>query len=122
MTEELRFIATTAIRQAVNGRETDVLDALGVDWRSGRPHIVCPYHDHADDNASWRWDAKHAKARCTCTTSDSIFDVVMKVADIDFEAAKIRVAELIGRSDLIRTKCTKGRCSQHQRTDAVRRG
>src|SRR4051794_23066930 len=76
MTEESRFVVTATIRQAVHGREADVLDNLGVNWRDGRPHIPCPYPDHSDENASWRWDAKHAKARCTCTTSDSIFDVV----------------------------------------------
>jgi hypothetical protein len=77
MTEPIRFVTTTAIRQAVNGRETDVLDAIGVHWRDGRPHIKCPYRDHVDDNASWRWETKRAKARCTCSKSDSIFDVVM---------------------------------------------
>ncbi len=49
---EGRFVPTNAIKQLVAGRETDVLDALGVDWRSGRPHIPCPYRDHADDNPS----------------------------------------------------------------------
>ena len=52
MTDETRFVATAVIRRAIAGRETNVLDALGVDWRGGRPHIRCPYRDHADDNAS----------------------------------------------------------------------
>ena len=104
MTESIRFVTTTAIRQAVKGRETDVLDAIGVHWRDGRPHINCPYRDHLDGNASWRWDTKRAKAQCTCSKGDSIFDVVLKVLGGDFEAAKIRAAELLNRHDLIRTK------------------
>ena len=98
-----KFVKTNEIRAAVRGRETDVLDALGIDWRDGRPHINCPYPDHggADD---WRWDAQGRKARCTCTKGDGIFDVLMKVERIDFDAAKVRAAELIGRPDLIRER------------------
>ncbi len=77
--EQARFVATAAIRQAVAGRETDVLDALGVDWRAGRPHIICPYPGHDDGDPSWRWDAHKGRAYCTCTKGDSVFDVVMKV-------------------------------------------
>ena len=50
--EQARFVATAAIRQAVVGRETDVLDALGIDWRAGRPHITCPYPDHGGADRS----------------------------------------------------------------------
>src|SRR6476620_8175477 len=102
MTEPVRFVTTVAIRRAISGHETDILDAIGVPWKDGRPHINCPYRDHADDNASWRWDTKRAKAQCTCSKGDSIFDVVLKVLGCDFEAAKIRVAELLNRRDLIR--------------------
>jgi len=120
MTEPIRFVTTTAIRQAVNGREADVLDAIGVHWRDGRPHINCPYRDHADDNASWRWDSKRAKAQCTCSKGESIFDVVIKVLGGDFEAAKIRVAELLHRHDLIRTKGAGGSDGRrYQATDAA---
>src|SRR4051812_18791224 len=49
------------------------------------------------------------KAHCTCTSSASIFDVVAKVRGIDFEAAKIAVAEMVGRSDLIRSKKASGK-------------
>ncbi len=115
-----QFVTTTAIRQAVKNQEESVLDAISVDWRAGRPHIHCPYRDHADDNASWRWDAKHAKARCTCTKGDSIFDVVMKVEGRDFEAAKLRVAEILNRPDLIRTKGEgRGGDRVYQATDAA---
>ena len=46
-----RFVATADIRAAVKGRESDLLDALNIDWRCARPHIRCPYQDH-DDNLS----------------------------------------------------------------------
>src|SRR4051812_46765778 len=101
-----RYVATQSIRQAVAGREGEVLDALGIDWRRGG-HITCPYPDHADTHPSWRWDERACKAHCTCTQSKSasIFDVVMKLRRLaDFEAAKIEVAELLGRDDLIQTK------------------
>ena len=78
---ELRYVITDEIKKAVAGRETDVLDGLGIDWRAGRPHIQCPYPDHADNDPSWRWDERQAHAICTCTTNghaDGIFDVVTK--------------------------------------------
>src|SRR5512132_1445284 len=116
--EQTRSTATAAIRRAVAGRETDVLDALGVDWRAGRPHMICPYPGHDDGDPSWRWDAHKCRAFCTCTKSDSVFDVVMKVEDGTFEAAKVRVAELLNRHDLIRA--TGGGGSGHyQATDAA---
>ncbi len=120
MTDPIRFVTTTAIHQAVKGREEEVLDALGVDWRAGRPHINCPYRDHADDNASWRWDSKHSKAYCTCTKADSIIDVLMKVEGCDFEAAKLRVAKILNRLDLIQTKNDgQGKRTAYQATDAA---
>ena len=94
------YTPTRKIQEAVRGRETDVLNALGIDWNKGNPHIACPYPTHGGEG-DWRWDAKTSRARCTCTRGDSIFDVTMKVAGIDFEAAKMRVAELLGRTDLI---------------------
>ena len=94
-------VSTAAIREAIAGRESLVLDGLGINWRTGRPHITCPYPGHGGA-ADWRWDVKAAKARCTCAPGDSILDVIMKVEAIDFEAAKVRAAELIGRTDLIR--------------------
>ena len=47
-----RFVGTKPIRDAARGRETDILDALGIPWRNGRPHIHCPYPDHPDKNPS----------------------------------------------------------------------
>jgi hypothetical protein len=98
-----RYVPTKAIRDAVAGREAEVLDALGIFW-NGKSHIRCPYPDHEDQNPSWRWDPVKRRAHCTCTRSASIFDVVAKVKGIDFEAAKIWIAESIGRPDLIRQR------------------
>ena len=107
------YVKTTEIRTAIKDRETQVLDALAIPWRDGRPHITCPYRDHHDEDPSWRWDHKASKARCTCSNGDDIFDVLMRIEQLDFDAAKVRAAELIGRTDLIRTN------GQHQATDAA---
>jgi len=53
-----RCVSTPAIKEAVKGREAEILDGLGIDWRSGHPHITCPYPTHDDDDPSWRWDTK----------------------------------------------------------------
>ena len=96
------FVATRAIQAAVKGREHEVLDALGIEWQKGRPHINCPYPDHDDERPSWRWDAQKVRAHCTCIAgSDSVFDVAMKIRKCVFESAKLFVAEVIGRNDLI---------------------
>jgi hypothetical protein len=102
-----RYVATKAICKGVRSRETEVLDALGILWRQGRPHIQCPYRSHTDNNPSWRFDPRTGRAFCTCITdrkSDGIFDVVMKMKAADFDAAKIIIAELLHRDDLIKTK------------------
>ena len=111
-----RFVPTQDIKQAVAGREGEILDALRIDWRR-RGHITCPCPDHDDKHPSWRWDERTRKAYCSCSPkSDSIFNVIMKVRGLsDFEAAKIEVAELLGRRDLIKTKYGDG---QFQKTDA----
>ena len=97
-----RYVRTDAILEAVKGHESQVLDALGIPWSNGRPHITCPYPDHPDADPSWRWDQEKSRAFCTCAAKgDSIFDVIMKCQSIDFDAAKIRVAEMIGCDDLI---------------------
>src|ERR1700757_3005647 len=98
-----RSVQNRAIKAAVKGREVEVLAALQINWRSGQPHINCPYPSHPDANPSWRWDEKKACAFCSCIEkSHSIFDVVMTKEAIDFEAAKIRVAQILGREDLVR--------------------
>jgi len=95
-----RHVPWRAVREAVRGRETEVLDKLGIDWRSPA-HIHCPYPRHEDRNPSWRWDPDAAKARCSCDSSASIFDVIMKMEEIDFSTAQVRAAELLDRDDLI---------------------
>ena len=108
MTAREAFVPTGAIQHAVVGRENEILAALGIRWTGGSQHINCPYPDHADNHPSWRWDAAKRRAFCTCTKSGSIFDVVCKMKEVSFEAAKIIVAEMIGRADLIRRTRGKG--------------
>jgi predicted P-loop ATPase len=100
--QTIRHVQWRAIRETVRGRETEILDRLGIDWRAtgSNNHIVCPYPAHDDHNPSWRWDAEAGKARCSCDSSASIFDVIMKIEGIDFPAAQLRAAELLGREDL----------------------
>ena len=129
-----RYAATKAIQQAVCRRETDVLKALDIRWQEGTPHISCPYPDHADENPSWRWDKGKAKAYCTCIArrgGHAILEVVMQVERIEFEAAKLRVAEILGRHDLIRTRGGPGQAMDaasllqppaDQRDDQLARG
>ncbi len=119
MSDPDTYVVTREIRAAVQGRETEVLEGLNIDWRrcTKSNHIECPYPTHggADD---WRWDSRQAKAHCTCNPghADSILDVVMKCEGLDLEGAKIRTADLINRPDLIKTK---GGGKSGQRTDAV---
>lgn len=109
------FIATVTARQAVAGRETEILDKLGIPWRSGRPHIDCPYPEHGGRN-DWRWDEREGRAYCTCVASHSIFDVLMKIEGIDFEAAKLRALELVGRTDIL--QAADGASRRFQKTNA----
>jgi hypothetical protein len=98
-TERARYVPTDAIHQAVKGREAEVVRALGIPLH-GRDHICCPYPNHLDKNPSWRLMESGA-AVCSCAPPHSVFDVVMRLEGGDFERAKIRIAELIGRDDLI---------------------
>ena len=105
MSANLR-VPTRTIQEAVKGGEIEILDALAISWQDGNPRITCPYPSHEDTNPSWRWDDTKARAFCSCIQgSHSIFDVIMAKEVIDFEAAKVRAAELIGREDLA-TPCT----------------
>src|SRR5215831_8552729 len=103
------YVPTKAIRDAVKGREIKVLSALGIHWDGKSSHIRCPYPDHEDQHPSWRWNQAKRQAHCTCTPSASIFDILGKVRGMGFEAAKIAVAEMVGRSDLIRGKKASGK-------------
>src|SRR5260370_10544012 len=97
------YVTTAAIRDAVRGREVEILRALQIPWDGRNSHIRCPYPDHRDDHPSWRWNTDKHRAFCTCGTA-SIFDIIMKIRGLDFEAAKIFVAETIGRKDLIQER------------------
>ena len=67
----------------IAGRETEVLDALGIAWRkasnpTGSVKMRCPFPDHEDRRPSWRWDQKDAHWKCTCGTG-SVFDAVQRM-------------------------------------------
>jgi hypothetical protein len=98
------YVSTAEIRKAVRSRELEVLAALGVHSTGGSQHINCPYPTHADKRPSWRWDASKACAFCTCTRSDSIFDVIVKVKELGFQDAKLFAARAIHRDDLLRRR------------------
>src|SRR4051794_28263247 len=118
--ELVSWVRTDDIKRAVSGRELSVLNALGIRWPQDRKtHIDCPYPEHGG-TSDWRWDDKKRKAFCTCSKGGGIFDVVAKCDGLDFEAAKIRVAEIIGCHDLIKTKSAKqAKDKRYQKQDAV---
>src|SRR5215204_7481588 len=103
------YVRTQDIKHAIDGQEQRILDALNIPWPNGRkPHIDCPYPEHGGKD-DWRWDDKKGKAFCTCSKSDSIFDVIRKCEGLGddrtgFDPAKIRAAEIIDRQDLIKLK------------------
>jgi hypothetical protein len=107
MTPREAFAPTGAIRHAVVGRENGILAALGICWTGRSQHINCPYPDHADNHPWWRWDPVKHCAFCTCTKPDSIFDVVCKVKGVTFDAAKVIVAKMIGRLDLLKIRSAR---------------
>ncbi|TXN73422.1 DUF927 domain-containing protein [Methylobacterium sp. WL6] len=112
-----RYVPTRAAQQAVEGHETEILGALGIQWReSQRGHITCPFPGHGGTD-DWRWDARKRKGYCTCKKGFSIFDAVIEMDGCDIEGAKLRCVEIIGRDDLIRTKSGEG--GAFQKTDAA---
>jgi hypothetical protein len=115
MTDATTYVVTQDAKTAVSGREPEILDAMGINWRNGRPHIHCPYPQHDDADPSWRWDERQALAHCTCSQGLTIFDVMMKMESIDFDAAKLRAVELLDRRGLIRERSDERRI---QATDA----
>jgi hypothetical protein len=108
------YVDLKAAKAAVEGREEEILDAIGVPWSDRTSDkIDCPYPDHGGAN-DWRWTEKN-RALCTCIrkadgslAADSIFDVVGKIEGIGFEAAKIRCVEILDRGDLVGEPKTVG--------------
>jgi hypothetical protein len=95
-----RYVKTEDIKRAVEGRAADIVRGAGVPVR-GHGHINCPYHDHPDRDPSFRVREDGTSLVCTCRNVHSVFDALMVLEGLDFEGAKIRAAELLGRSDLI---------------------
>src|SRR5207237_1332952 len=79
--------------------EAEGVRGVGVPWH-GHDHSRCPYGTHADNDPSWRL-TEQALAICSCRPAHNVFQVVMTMEGIDFDAAKLRVAEILGRDDLI---------------------
>jgi hypothetical protein len=42
------YVKMPELREACSGHETEILDKLGIPYRSGNHHICCPYPDHPD--------------------------------------------------------------------------
>jgi Protein of unknown function (DUF3631)/Toprim domain len=121
MSAAQRYVPTAAIREAVRGRETDVLEAVGINWSQTSSKIRCPYPDHDDHEPSWRWDDERKVAFCSCigirpgeNRAHSIFDVIGAKEGLGRKAATMRLAEIIGRPDLI----IEADGCKYQRTDA----
>jgi uncharacterized protein DUF5906 len=95
------YVITKALKAAIEGRAPEIVSAIGIRW-NGRDHVHCPYPDHDDKNPSWRL-MPSGLAICTCCggKAHSVIDVVMKVLGLRFDEAKIRIAEILGRTDLI---------------------
>jgi hypothetical protein len=95
-----RYVPTNAAKAAARGREADIVRAIGIPWNGRTDHLTCPDPAHTDHNPSWRL-MPGGYAVCTCRGPHSVFDVIGYVEGLDFEASKIRVAEILGRADLI---------------------
>ncbi len=89
-----KYVSIVELKLHLLGREIEILAALGIDWRSDKTNIRCPYADHPDINPSWRWDDKEHRAFCTCGSQD-IIGVIQKTRQLDFPAAVLFAAETL---------------------------
>src|SRR4051794_12603693 len=108
-TTDGRYVKNAYLFEAMKGRELEVLRAIGINWDASRTHIRCPYPDHQDENPSWRFDGRLTYCTCIGTRpgdkkAHNIVRVVEVYGRCGNDAAKIRIAEILGLSDLIKTK------------------
>jgi P4 family phage/plasmid primase-like protien len=96
-----RYVRWRDLKPAIQGRESEIVDKLGISWRTRQTHIQCPLGAHPDNNPSFRWDDKGGRYYCSCGSGSAV-DLIIKVEKVDFEQAKIRAADLIERHDLIK--------------------
>ncbi|MGO9475688.1 MAG: AAA family ATPase [Rhodomicrobium sp.] len=82
-------------RKEIEGREMEILTALGIDWQARRKHIRCPFPNHDDRNPSWRWDHESRRWFCTCGNG-SIFDAVIRMRGGDFKEVVAWCKEVLG--------------------------
>jgi hypothetical protein len=99
--EQTRYVRWRDLKPVIQGRESEIVDALGIIWRTRATHVCCPLDAHPDNNPSFRWDENDSRYYCSCG-SGSALDLITKVEKIDFEHAKIRAAEFLERRDLIK--------------------
>jgi len=100
-TDALNGAAAADVKALVQGREKEVLTALGIVWRPGaRQHIHCPFPDHEDKHPSWRWDDNDRRWYCSCQAGNGdVFDAVVRMgAAHDFKSASRFVDGLLGAS------------------------
>ncbi|MFZ1106842.1 MAG: toprim domain-containing protein [Rhodomicrobium sp.] len=90
------------IHEEIRGRELEIITALGIQWPPGNhaTHIHCPFPDHDDKNASWRWDSRKNRWHCSRdhgVDGNSVVDAVRLMHRCDFNtAAKWCRATLFG--------------------------
>lgn len=115
MLDPERYVPTKPAKDAVKGRELEILGSIGIVPPS-QGHMDCPYPGHGGTN-DWRWDEQRARAFCTCCKPHTIFDVLIKIEGIDFEAAKVRAAEIIARPEIIKNKGSRDKAAPPSRSD-----
>jgi hypothetical protein len=62
----------TETKAEIAGRMREITDALQIDPRAYRQHIICPRPQHNDRNPSFRLDERRDRGFCTCGTFDGI--------------------------------------------------
>ena len=80
--------SASRLKADLDGREKDVLAALGINWPPAKnaAHINCPLPGHDDKHPSWRWDHEARRYFCSCGNGD-IFDVIAQMRGGDFKDA-----------------------------------
>lgn len=96
----------------IDGREGEILQALGVGWPNGRrTHILCPLPSHNDRSPSWRWDDRRRRWHCTCGAGDIL----------DLAQAMQGLADLVQAADWARQALGLPGRDGHRETPAERR-
>jgi phage/plasmid primase-like uncharacterized protein len=73
-----RKLTFSQIKEAIEGRERELLGALRITPPAPGKRIRCPLPYHEDKNPSWRWDASDGCYHCTCSHGD-ILDLIQQM-------------------------------------------